>query len=171
VSGRKIENRCVSLIFRFSVDSLFSLVKKRRDGGGGSRRQLVHHPGSEDGCDSQLQHPAETQSVFLVYNITSSLAYKTVTGVNGPLVILGDVKFPQFAEIVQLTLPDGTKRSGQVLEISRTKAVVQVNLGDSISGRAKKKFPEFRGVEENYFEFIGVWTKKYVPLAVKNEPS
>lgn len=50
-----------------------------------------------------------------------------MTGVNGPLVILGDVKFPQYAEIVHLTLPDGTKRSGQVLEVSKNKAVVQVN--------------------------------------------
>lgn len=54
--------------------------------------------------------------------------YKTVTGVNGPLVILNDVKFPQFSEIVNITLPDGTKRSGQVLEITRNKAVVQVRL-------------------------------------------
>ena len=47
-------------------------------------------------------------------------------GVNGPLVILSDVKFPQFTEIVHLTLPDGTKRSGQILEVSKNKAVVQV---------------------------------------------
>lgn len=52
--------------------------------------------------------------------------YRTVTGVNGPLVILNDVKFPQFSEIVHITLPDGSKRSGQVLEITRNKAVVQV---------------------------------------------
>ncbi|CAK6972683.1 V-type proton ATPase subunit B%2C partial [Scomber scombrus] len=43
-----------------------------------------------------------------------SSAYKTVSGVNGPLVILDQVKFPRYAEIVHLTLPDGTKRSGQV---------------------------------------------------------
>jgi len=54
------------------------------------------------------------------------LVYKTVTGVNGPLVILGDVKFPQYDEIVRLTLPDGTKRTGQVLEVTKDKAVVQV---------------------------------------------
>ncbi|VBB27403.1 unnamed protein product [Acanthocheilonema viteae] len=59
------------------------------------------------------------------YKTNPRLTYKTVTGVNGPLVILGDVKFPQYAEIVQLTLPDGTKRSGQILEITRNKAVVQ----------------------------------------------
>ncbi|GAA6074240.1 V-type proton ATPase subunit B, kidney isoform [Tachysurus ichikawai] len=54
--------------------------------------------------------------------------YSTVSGVNGPLVILDNVKFPRFAEIVHLTLPDGTKRSGQVLEVMGSKAVVQVRL-------------------------------------------
>ena len=46
------------------------------------------------------------------------MTYKTVTGVNGPLVILDNVKFPKFAEIVSLTLPDGSVRSGQVCEIN-----------------------------------------------------
>ena len=50
---------------------------------------------------------------------------------NGPLVILDNVKFPKFAEIVSLTLPDGTVRSGQVLEVSGSKAVVQVFEGTS----------------------------------------
>lgn len=53
-------------------------------------------------------------------------AYKTISGVNGPLVILDDVKFPKYAEIVQLRLSDGTYRSGKVLEVSGSKAVVQV---------------------------------------------
>lgn len=35
-------------------------------------------------------------------------------------------QFPRYAEIVHLTLPDGTKRSGQVLEVTGSKAVVQV---------------------------------------------
>ncbi|TTC59074.1 V-type proton ATPase subunit B, brain isoform [Bagarius yarrelli] len=59
------------------------------------------------------------------------LTYKTVSGVNGPLVILDQVKFPRYAEIVHLTLPDGTKRSGQVLEVTGSKAVVQVFEGTS----------------------------------------
>lgn len=59
------------------------------------------------------------------------LIYKTVSGVNGPLVILDDVKFPKFAEIVKLQLPDGTKRTGQVLEVSGSKAIVQVFEGTS----------------------------------------
>ena len=36
-------------------------------------------------------------------------------------------QFPKFAEIVTLTLSDGSKRSGQVLEVSGSKAVVQVS--------------------------------------------
>lgn len=60
---------------------------------------------------------------YLIFN----LAYKTVSGVNGPLVILDDVKFPKYNEIVQLRLADGSTRSGQVLEVSGSKAVVQVS--------------------------------------------
>ncbi|MBN3313916.1 VATB1 ATPase, partial [Atractosteus spatula] len=51
--------------------------------------------------------------------------YRTVCGVNGPLVVLDNVKFAQFAEIVHFTLPDGTIRSGQVLEVMGTKAIIQ----------------------------------------------
>ena len=40
-------------------------------------------------------------------------------------------QFPKFAEIVNLTLQDGSKRSGQVLEVSGSKAVVQVFEGTS----------------------------------------
>lgn len=63
------------------------------------------------------------------YHAQPRLTYKTVSGVNGPLVILQDVRFPKYAEIVNLTLGDGTKRTGQVLEISGSKAVVQVFQG------------------------------------------
>lgn len=52
-----------------------------------------------------------------------------MTGVNGPLVILDDVKGPKFAEIVNLTLKDGSVRRGQVLEVHKKKAVVQVFEG------------------------------------------
>merc|ERR1712042_254017 len=54
-----------------------------------------------------------------------------VSAVNGPLVILDNVKFPKYAEIVTLTLPDGTKRNGQVLEVQGHKTVVQVFEGTS----------------------------------------
>ncbi|KAK9301660.1 hypothetical protein QLX08_006078 [Tetragonisca angustula] len=72
------------------------------------------------------------------------LTYKTVSGVNGPLVILDEVKFPKYAEIVQLKLADGSIRSGQVLEVSGSKAVVQVFEGTS-GIDAKNTHCEFTG--------------------------
>lgn len=57
--------------------------------------------------------------------------YSTIQGVNGPLVILDNVKLPKFAEIVNLTLGSGEKRQGQVLEVAGKKAVVQVFEGTS----------------------------------------
>jgi V-type H+-transporting ATPase subunit B len=72
------------------------------------------------------------------------ITYRTVSGVNGPLVILDRVKFPKFAEIVNLTLPDGSSRAGQVLEVSGSKAVVQVFEGTS-GIDAKKTTCEFTG--------------------------
>eukprot|EP00053_Salpingoeca_punica_P005799 m.56583 g.56583 ORF g.56583 m.56583 type:complete len:508 (-) comp13400_c0_seq1:301-1824(-) len=57
--------------------------------------------------------------------------YKTVAAVNGPLVVMDNVKFPKFSEIVTLRLSDGTIRSGQVLEVQGKKAIVQVFEGTS----------------------------------------
>lgn len=65
------------------------------------------------------------------YIVNPRLDYRTVVGVNGPLVILDNLKAPQFSEIVNITLGDGTKRRGQVLEVSGSKAVVQVFEGTS----------------------------------------
>lgn len=74
--------------------------------------------------------PRESSS----FSVTPRITYNTIGGVNGPLVILENVsleysrlcgqkelisakvKFPRYNEIVTLTLPDGTRRSGQVLE-------------------------------------------------------
>ncbi|KTG03262.1 hypothetical protein cypCar_00000924 [Cyprinus carpio] len=66
----------------------------------------------------------------------------------------GRFQFPRYAEIVHLTLPDGTKRSGQVLEVVGTKAVVQASFhskacSDVFEGTsgidAKKTACEFTG--------------------------
>jgi len=65
------------------------------------------------------------------YHVDPRLDYRTVSGVNGPLVILDNVKFPKYAEIVNLTLADGSVRRGQVLEVAGKKAVVQVFEGTS----------------------------------------
>lgn len=64
-------------------------------------------------------------------SIKPRLKYNTIGGINGPLVILDNVKFPRYNEIVSLTLPDGTERSGQVLEARGNRAVVQVFEGTS----------------------------------------
>uniref|UniRef100_A0A7S4P0G0 Vacuolar proton pump subunit B n=1 Tax=Paramoeba aestuarina TaxID=180227 RepID=A0A7S4P0G0_9EUKA len=63
------------------------------------------------------------------YRVNPRLDYRTVVGVDGPLVILEHVKQPRYSEIVNITLGDGTTRRGQVLEVSGTKAVVQVFEG------------------------------------------
>ncbi|XP_006904420.1 V-type proton ATPase subunit B, brain isoform [Pteropus alecto] len=97
-------------------------------------------PTSRPGVGSREQALAASRN----YLSQPRLTYKTVSGVNGPLVILDHVKFPRYAEIVHLTLPDGTKRSGQVLEISGSKAVVQVFEGTS-GIDAKKTSCEFTG--------------------------
>ncbi|CAO1623488.1 unnamed protein product [Jaminaea pallidilutea] len=65
------------------------------------------------------------------YSVEPRLDYRTVSSINGPLVILDNVKFPSYNEIVSLTLPDGSRRGGQVLEVSGSKAVVQVFEGTS----------------------------------------
>jgi len=78
------------------------------------------------------------------YQVNPRLDYRTVTGVNGPLVILDNIRGPKFSEIVTLTLGDGTQRKGQVLEISGKKAVVQVFEG-TIGIDAKHTRCEFSG--------------------------
>eukprot|EP01064_Diplonema_japonicum_P029989 TRINITY_DN4977_c0_g4_i1.p1 TRINITY_DN4977_c0_g4~~TRINITY_DN4977_c0_g4_i1.p1 ORF type:complete len:503 (+),score=143.92 TRINITY_DN4977_c0_g4_i1:52-1560(+) len=78
------------------------------------------------------------------YSLKPRLDYKTIKAVNGPLVILEDVKNPKFAEIVNIELADGEKRRGQVLEIDGTRAVVQVFEGTS-GIDAKKSHCEFTG--------------------------
>lgn len=64
-------------------------------------------------------------------NFKPRIDYRTVSAVNGPLVVLDNVHFPSYNEIVMLTLPDGTQRGGQVLEVNGKKAIVQVFEGTS----------------------------------------
>ncbi|XP_063787902.1 V-type proton ATPase subunit B, brain isoform [Pseudophryne corroboree] len=106
--------------------------------------------GADTGNRGGLGNPAapaareHVKAVSRDYLSQPRLTYRTVSGVNGPLVILDNVKFPRYSEIVYLTLPDGTKRSGQVLEVSGSKAVVQVFEGTS-GIDAKKTSCEFSG--------------------------
>lgn len=87
---------------------------------------------------------AHLRAVTRDYIVQPRLDYRTVHGVNGPLVILDNVKFPKFAEIVNLTLPDGSHRRGKVLEVEGSKAVVQVFEGTA-SIDARNTRVEFTG--------------------------
>lgn len=65
------------------------------------------------------------------YNVEPRIEYRTIAGVQGPLVILENVKSPRYAEIVNITLGDGENRVGQVLEVAGNKAIVQIFEGTS----------------------------------------
>jgi len=52
--------------------------------------------------------------------------YRTVTQIAGPLVFVEGVSGVGYNEIVEVTLPDGEKKKGQVLEVSEGIAVVQI---------------------------------------------
>merc|ERR1712110_595745 len=56
---------------------------------------------------------------------------RTIVGVEGPLVIMENVKFPTYGEIVNVNLADGSVRQGQILEVNKKKAIVQVFEGTS----------------------------------------
>eukprot|EP00639_Heterosigma_akashiwo_P002206 CAMPEP_0194582158 /NCGR_PEP_ID=MMETSP0292-20121207/15393_1 /TAXON_ID=39354 /ORGANISM="Heterosigma akashiwo, Strain CCMP2393" /LENGTH=510 /DNA_ID=CAMNT_0039436167 /DNA_START=30 /DNA_END=1562 /DNA_ORIENTATION=- len=81
----------------------------------------------------------QVAAVVRDYNVQPRLEYRTIAGVNGPLVILDHVKLPRYAEIVNLKLGNGELRQGQVLEVSGSRAVVQVFEGTSgIDNRATR---------------------------------
>jgi len=71
------------------------------------------------------------KAVTTDYSITPRVDYRTVLDVEGPLVTLDNVKFPKYAEIVNVRLGSGEMRKGQVLEIEGKKAVVQIFEGTS----------------------------------------
>ncbi len=52
--------------------------------------------------------------------------YRTITEIAGPLVVVSDVSGVGYNEIVEIMLPSGEKRKGQVLDVSKNTAVVQV---------------------------------------------
>lgn len=57
--------------------------------------------------------------------------YKTATEVVGPLMLVEGVEDVKFEELVEITLQNGDKRRGRVLEIEEDKALVQVYEGTS----------------------------------------
>lgn len=74
-------------------------------------------------------HQVHAAAVVRDYYVNPNIDYSTVSQVKGPLVVLDNVKLPKYAEIVNLTLGNGEKRQGQVLEIHGSKAIVQIFEG------------------------------------------
>lgn len=64
----------------------------------------------------------------------STLSYKTVTSIAGPLLIVEQVKDISYDELCEVELPNGDKRLGKVLEARSGMAVVQ--LFESTQGAA-----------------------------------
>jgi len=58
-----------------------------------------------------------------------TVEYKTVSYITGPLVFVENVHNVAYNEMVTLVLPDESQRSGQVLEVAGTTAVIQVFEG------------------------------------------
>lgn len=62
--------------------------------------------------DSKTANQVNVSAASRDYNIAPRVDYRTVVKVDGPLVILDNVKFPKFAEIVNVCLADGSIRKG-----------------------------------------------------------
>jgi V/A-type H+-transporting ATPase subunit B len=52
--------------------------------------------------------------------------YRTIDRISGPLLFVKDVENAAYGEIVEIALPDGTRRQGQVLDSRKGLAIVQV---------------------------------------------
>ncbi|MEM4195154.1 MAG: V-type ATP synthase subunit B [Candidatus Anstonellales archaeon] len=70
--------------------------------------------------------------------------YKTVTQIAGPLVFVEKVSGVGYNEIVEITLPDGEKKKGQVLEVGEGIAVVQI-FGTTTGLDTRKTSVKFLG--------------------------
>ncbi len=55
--------------------------------------------------------------------------YRTITDIAGPLIFVEKTEPVGFGELVNISLPDGTKKRGQVLDTSKDIVVVQVFEG------------------------------------------
>lgn len=55
--------------------------------------------------------------------------YRTITEIAGPLIFVEKTEWVGFGELVEIALPDGTRRRGQVLDSSKDIVVVQVFEG------------------------------------------
>jgi V/A-type H+-transporting ATPase subunit B len=55
--------------------------------------------------------------------------YRTITEIAGPLVFIEKTEWVGYGELVEVSLPDGTKKRGQVLDTSKDMVVIQIFEG------------------------------------------
>ena len=55
--------------------------------------------------------------------------YRSITDVSGPLLVVEGIEGAKYEELVEVSLPDGSKRNGRVLEVENDKALIQVFEG------------------------------------------
>ena len=70
--------------------------------------------------------------------------YQTVSAIEGPLVFVDGVENVGYNEIVEVKLPNGERRKGQVLETAKGKAVIQI-FGSTTGLDTKKTKVSFLG--------------------------
>src|SRR3989440_13005144 len=67
--------------------------------------------------------------------------YRTITEIAGPLIFVEKTDWVGYGELVEVGLPDGTRKRGQVLDSSKDIVVVQVFEGTAgIDRQATVKF-------------------------------
>jgi len=59
------------------------------------------------------------------------LEYRTIREIAGPLILVENITNVKYLELVEITLGDGSVRSGEVLEVHEDKALIQVFEGTS----------------------------------------
>ena len=72
---------------------------------------------------------------------TVPVDYRTIDRVSGPLIFVQEVTDAAYGEIVEIALPDGTRRQGQVLDSRKGLAIVQVfgpTMGMNVSATSVK---------------------------------
>ncbi|MGD0258097.1 MAG: V-type ATP synthase subunit B, partial [Thermoplasmata archaeon] len=70
--------------------------------------------------------------------------YRTVDRVTGPLLFVNDVQNAAYGEIVEITLPNGERRQGQVLDSRKGLAIVQV-FGPTMGMNVEQTSVKFLG--------------------------
>jgi V/A-type H+-transporting ATPase subunit B len=71
-----------------------------------------------------MTHSTHTEGLPLY-----TIGYRTLSYISGPLLFVEQVRDVGYGEVVELRGPDGQVRHGQVLEVDRGRAVVQVFAG------------------------------------------